>query len=107
MGFLSWCKLLILEQRLNFGAFGRYNRYRRWCLERNAKNAAEKLAIANEVFSGPGVSTMEAQANELYLQRAKAGGPREDTRVIRGIPPPDISAKASGSQPMPNRVERP
>jgi hypothetical protein len=85
LNFVAWCKLLILEQKLNFGAFGRYNRYRRWCLERNAKSAAEKLAIANEVLNGPSVSTREAQANELYLQRAKASGRREDT-VIQDTP---------------------
>ena len=37
MAFLSWWELLILEQRLYHGPFGKYNRYRCWCLKRNAR----------------------------------------------------------------------
>jgi len=69
MAFLTWWKLWILERRLYHGAFGKYNRYRCWCLKRSARTAEEKLNIAKEVLNGPGVSTMEAQYNELYIRR--------------------------------------
>ncbi len=90
MNILSWFKLLVLEQKLNFGAFGRYNRYRRWCLERNAKTAAERLAIADEVLSGPSVNTMEAQANELYLRRHAATS--QKARKTTARPPKNAPA---------------
>jgi len=69
MGLLAWCKLRILERRLYHGAFGKFNRYRCFCLKRHAQTTAEKLSIAREVLSGPGVNTMEAQYNELYIRR--------------------------------------
>lgn len=79
MAFLSWWKLRLLERKLYHGAFGRYNRYRCWCLKRNAKTAEEKLRIAQEVLNGPGVNTMEAQYNELYI--------RQHEQQKREIPP--------------------
>jgi hypothetical protein len=71
MNIINWLRLYFIEQEL-YGTFGRYNRYRRWCLERNANAIAERLLIANEVLAGPGVNTMEAQANELFLRRHDA-----------------------------------
>ena len=66
MALLSWCKLMLLEQRLKF-EFGKYNEYRRFCLDRQAKTAKEKLAIAKDVLNGPAVNTMTAQAKRnLY-----------------------------------------
>lgn len=97
MGFLSWCKLVLLEQKLYHGEFGKYNRYRCWCLERNAKTARERLSIAKEVLEGPGVNTMEAQYNELYLRRTKASRQRQDT-PIQSTPPEDTSAQKTEPQ---------
>jgi hypothetical protein len=77
MALWSWLKLLVLEQRLH-SKFGKYNYYRCLCLERNAKSSEEKLCIANEVWDGPSVNTMAAQANELYLRR-HASEPRADS----------------------------
>jgi len=98
MNVFAWFKLWILEQRLNFGAFGLYNRYRRWCLERNARTVAERIAIAKEVLRGPGVNTMEAQANELYLRRAEVGRQQQNSSVVQGTPPPDVSIPAPSGQ---------
>lgn len=69
MAILNRIKLLLLEQKLYHGAFGKYNRYRCWCLKRNAKTTAERLGIAKEVLAGSGVTTMEAQYNELFVRR--------------------------------------
>ncbi len=69
MAFFSWCRLVLLEQRLKFGEFGKYNWYRCLCLKRYAKSADEKLSIAQEVLAGPSVNTMAAQANEAFLRR--------------------------------------
>jgi hypothetical protein len=69
MSIIARLKLWWAEEKLNVGAFGKYNRYRRWCIERNAMSSSEKLAIANEVLSGLCVGVMEAQANELFLSR--------------------------------------
>ena len=40
MAFFSWCKLLILEQKLKsfLGGFGKYNKYRRLCLEKKRQD---------------------------------------------------------------------
>ncbi len=69
MNIFSRLKLLILEERLKFGAFGKYNRYRCWCLERNVKTTAEKLRLAREVLDGPGVSLAESQHNVEYIRK--------------------------------------
>src|SRR5437588_13049961 len=69
MNALSWLKLLFIEERLKFGAFGKYNRYRCWCLERNATTIAERLRLAREVLSGPGVSLAESQHNVEYIRQ--------------------------------------
>jgi hypothetical protein len=69
MAILDRIKLLMLEQKLYHGAFGKYNRYCCWCLKRNAKTTAEKLDIAREVLASRGVTTMEAQYNELFVRR--------------------------------------
>lgn len=74
----SWLRLLLLEERLKLGALGKYNRYRYWCLERNAKTVAERLRIAREVLSGPGVSLAESQHNVDYI-RQHALNPRKAT----------------------------
>jgi hypothetical protein len=70
MTFFRWCRLLLLEQKLRF-EFGKYNKYLRLCVERRAVNAVDKLPIAMEVWKGPGVNSLEAQAHEIYLQKAK------------------------------------
>ncbi|HEV3385789.1 MAG TPA: hypothetical protein VG097_13315 [Gemmata sp.] len=69
MNALAWLRLKILEEKLKFGAFGKYNRYRCWCLERNVKTTTEKLRLAREVSSGPGVSILESQHNVSYLRK--------------------------------------
>jgi hypothetical protein len=69
MNFLSSLKLFILEQKLNFGAFGKYNRYRCRCLEQKSRTAAEKLRIAREVLHGPGVTLVESQHNVEYIRK--------------------------------------
>jgi hypothetical protein len=96
MGFLSWCELLVLEQRLSLGPFGKYNRYRCWCLKRNARTTEEKLRIAREVLNGPGVTTLEAQYNELYIQRHEKR---------KGEVPPlgELVTTLDESQPMPSK----
>lgn len=67
MAFFSWLKLHLQEQQLYHGAFGKYNRYRRYCIERDAKTTKEKLAVATEVLCSSDVSSIEAHDNELYL----------------------------------------
>lgn len=90
-------KLFFIEQKL-YGTFGRYNRYRRWCLERNATTTAERLVIANEVLAGPGVNTMEAQANELFLRKHAAS---QKAKKAASRPPnaPTVNPEFHGSQP--------
>ena len=95
MAFLSWWKLWVLERKLYHGAFGKYNRYRCWCLKRHAKTTEEKLTIAREVLSGPGVNTLEAQYNELYI--------RQHAAPERVIPLPKVSDAPS---PEPQRPQR-
>ena len=79
MDFWSRCKLFVLEWKL-YAMFGRYNRYRRMCLERTATTVQERLAIATEVLNGPGINTLEAQYNELFLQR------HEQQRIVPSVP---------------------
>ena len=69
MNAVAWLRLKILEEKLKFGAFGKYNRYRCWCLERNAKTITEKLSLAREVLSSPGISILESQHNVSYLRK--------------------------------------
>ena len=87
MIFYSWCKLLFLEQKLQFGEFGKYNRYRYLCLKRQPRNTVERLRIAKEVLDGPGVNTMEAQANELYLRNQKANDLGQSIQQVNGQTP--------------------
>jgi hypothetical protein len=68
MAILAWIRLLILEQRLGF-IFGKYNKYRRLCLEQNARSARERLRIAQEVWSGPQVNVLEAWWNAIVLRQ--------------------------------------
>ena len=84
MLFFSWCNLLFLEQKLQFGEFGKYNRYRYLCLKRQPKNTVERLRIAKEVLDGPGVNTMEAQANELYLRNHKTDERSQSIQQVNG-----------------------
>ena len=87
---------MVLEQRLYHGPFGKYNRYRCLCLKRNARTAAEKLGIAQEVMVGPGVNTMEAQYNELYIREHET---RQQVIISRPRAPtpanPDTQAERS------------
>jgi hypothetical protein len=91
MAFLPWWKLRILERKLYQGAFGKYNRYRCWCLKRNAQTTEEKLGIAREVLNGPGVNTMEAQYNELFV--------RQHEGQKRVVPPPSVVGEPPSAQP--------
>ncbi|HEX5471088.1 MAG TPA: hypothetical protein VFW73_04345 [Lacipirellulaceae bacterium] len=65
---LERLQLLMLEQKLYHGPFGKYNRYR-CCFKRMATTTTEKLAVAKSVIAGPGVTTIEAQYNEIFLHR--------------------------------------
>ncbi len=85
MAFISRLKLLAAECRLYYGAFGTYNRYRCWCLKKNAKTVAEKLGVVKEVLEAAGVNSMEAQYNELYVRRHRDSGEPEDK--TRSVPP--------------------
>jgi hypothetical protein len=104
MSILSRLKLLILEERLKLGAFGKYNRYRCWCLERNVTSVAEKIRLAREVLSGPGVSLAESQHNVEYIRRhacATQEAPRrqrQDAPTVQGTPPPEGPAPTSTGQ---------
>ena len=98
MALWSWWKLLILEQRLYYGMFGKYNRYRCWCLKRSAKTSEEKLLIAKEVLKGPGVNTMEAQYNELYLRRHE--------HQKQGVVPPPRVTSTTSAEAQPERKEQ-
>ncbi len=75
MAFVSWCRLRLFERKLYHGAFGKYSRYRCLCLKRNAQTIQEKIGIATEVLNGPGVNTMEAQYNELYIREQQKPKP--------------------------------
>ncbi|HEV3386588.1 MAG TPA: hypothetical protein VG097_17355 [Gemmata sp.] len=88
MAFLAWWKLWIVERKLYHGSFGKYNRYRCWCLKRNAETTWEKLVIAKEVLNGPGVNTMEAQYNEQYIHQ------HQNQKPIL-VSPPQIESKTS------------
>src|ERR1700728_4634587 len=97
MAFSSWCRLLILEHKLNgiCSPFGKYNRYRRLCLERNSKTTEEKLDVAREVLNGPGVNTLEAQDNELYIRRNEKQ--KREVKPLRAVgeTPPDAQPSLS------------
>ena len=86
MNALSWLKLLFIEERLKFGAFGKYNRYRCWCLEGNARTTAEKLRLAREVLSGPGVSLAESQHNVEYVRKHSVGARKATSRPPKDAP---------------------
>jgi hypothetical protein len=88
MTFFLWCRLVILEQKLQF-EFGKYNEYRRLCLDRKATSTEEKLPIAKQVLDGPSVNTMVAQANEIYLRKVEASRHRKSIQEIKGQPPHD------------------
>jgi hypothetical protein len=82
---------------LYHGPFGKYNRYRCWCLKRNARTTEEKLCIAKEVLNGPGVTTLEAQYNELYVRR-------HEERKGEMVPPlGDLDTTLGDSQPIPSK----
>ena len=103
MNILAWLRLLILEEKLKFGEFGKYNRYRCWCLERNIKSIVERIRLAREVLNGPGVSLAESQHNVDFIRRhslaaRKAVG--QDT-TIQGTPPPDSSTPSPTGQKTP------
>lgn len=69
MNILDRLRLFILEEKLKVGAFGKYNRYRCWCLERNVTSVAEKLGLAREVLAGPGVGLAESQHNTDFIRK--------------------------------------
>lgn len=65
---VAWIKLKYLEFKLNF-EFGKSNKYAYSCGQRGARSARERLAVAQEVWAGPGVNTLEAQAYALILRQ--------------------------------------
>ncbi len=71
---VAWIKLKYLEFKLNF-EFGKSNKYAYSCEQRGARSARERLAVAQEVWAGPGVNTPEAQAYALFLRQE---GQRDD-----------------------------
>lgn len=103
MNVLGWLRLLILEERLKFGSFGKYNRYRCWCLERNVKSIAEKICLAREVLNGPGVSLAESQHNVDFIRRHSVAARKAvgQNTTIQGTPPSDVSDPAPTGQKMP------
>jgi hypothetical protein len=96
MNVFDWLRLLILQQKLKFGAFGKYNRYRCWCLERNVDSMAGKIRLAREVLDGPGVSLAESQHNVDFIRRysvaAASRATKNTSATISGTPPADTSA---------------
>ncbi len=100
MNVLGWLRLLILEERLKFGEFGKYSRYRCWCLERNIKSIAEKIRLAREVLKGPGVSLAESQHNVDFIRGHSVAARKtvgQDT-TIQGTSLPDTSTQNPKSQ---------
>jgi hypothetical protein len=89
MTIFSWFKLAFLEKRLQFGEFGKYNRYRYLCLTRQPKDTMERLRIAHEVLEGPSVNTMEAQANELSIRQAETRCRQGAIQEAKSLPPRD------------------
>ena len=103
MNVLAWFRLLILEHRLKFGEFGKYNRYHCWCLERNVESIAERIRLAREVLNGPGVSLAESQHNVDFIRRHSVAARKrvgQDT-TIQGTPPADTSAPSPTRQKAP------
>jgi hypothetical protein len=86
MGILRWLRLLILEERLKFGAFGKYNRYRCWCLERKVKTIGEKLCLAREVLTGPGVSLAESRHNVDFIRKHSVAARKATTLPAKDAP---------------------
>jgi hypothetical protein len=108
MHVLDWFRLLILQQKLKFAAFGKYNRYRCWCLERNVESIAGKIRLAREVLNGPGVSLAESQHNVDFIRRHSVAArkatnrtPKNTAAVIQGTPPADASSHKPESQRLP------
>lgn len=69
---MNWLRLKYLEAQLAFGDFGKQKKYQRLCLERGATTTAAKVQIAQEVLAGPGVNSLEARANDIYLKERGA-----------------------------------
>ena len=92
----SWLKLLILEGQLKLGAFGKYNRYRCWCLERNANTVAEKLRIARDVLNRPGVSLAESQHNVDYIRQHSLPSGKTTSQLSK--PASAVNPEPHGSQ---------
>lgn len=66
LAMITWFKLKRLENKLVFGEFGKHMKYRRLCLERNARTNAAKLQIAQKVIAGRGVNSLECWAHMIY-----------------------------------------
>lgn len=65
---IAWIKLRLLEYKL-LPHFGKHNKYRHFCLKRDAKTAAQRLAVAREVLEGSGVNSLEACLHALVLKQ--------------------------------------
>lgn len=65
---MTWLRLKCLEFKLVFGEFGKHKKYLRLCHERNATTTADRLKIAQEVFVGPGINSLESWAHDIYLK---------------------------------------
>lgn len=102
MNIFGRFRLLILEQKLKFGAFGKYNRYRCWCLERNVNSITDRIRLAHEVLNGPGVSLAESQHNVDFIRRHTAA-----TRTATSRPPKNASAVIQGTQPLDTSAQKP
>jgi hypothetical protein len=105
MNIFSRLRLLLLEQKLKFGAFGKFNRYRCWRLERNVNSITDRIRLAREVLNGPGVSLAESQHNVDFIRRHSAAAPTAMSRppknsptVIQDTQPLDTSAQRNDSQ---------
>jgi hypothetical protein len=65
---IAWIRLKFLELRL-MNEFGKHNKYLYEALERNAKTARQRLVVALEVLSGPGVNSLEAWGYAIALEK--------------------------------------
>lgn len=97
MNILNWLRFLILEEKLKFGAFGKYNRYRCLCLERNVKSTTEKIRLAREVLNGPGVSLAESQHNADFIRRHSVAARKSASPAPESTPAVNPELHGTGS----------
>jgi hypothetical protein len=66
---MNWFRLKYVEAQLAFGESGKRRKYLRLCHEQKAATTADKVKIALEVLTGPGVNSLESRAHDLYLKK--------------------------------------